>query len=106
MRCRERTLPVLSGTAVAVAVLAGCEVPSLEPRAAEELQLQVSEISGAAAEGEYEEALTSLEGLSVRLETALRRGEVSRSRADRISEAMAAVQLDLEAEIAAAEEAD
>lgn len=93
---------MLLGTAAAVAVLAGCEVPTLEPQAAEELQLQVSEISGAAAAGEYEEALTSLEGLSVRLETALRRGEVSRSRADRISEAMAAVHTDLEAEIAAA----
>ena len=102
MRCRERTLPVLLGTAVALAVLTGCEVPTLEPGAAEELQMQVSEISGAAAAGDYEEALTSLEGLPVRLETALRRGEVSRSRADRISEAIAAVRRDLQAEIAAA----
>ena len=98
MRCRGRTLPVILGTAVVVAALTGCEVPTLEPKAADELQQQVSEISEAAAAGEYEESLTGLDGLSARLETALRLGEVSRSRADRINGAIEAVRLSLETE--------
>lgn len=100
MRCRGRALPAILGTAVAAAALTGCEVPTLEPKAAEELQTQVSAVAEAAAAEEYEEALSALEGLSLRLETASQLGEVSRSRADRISEAIAAVRLNLETEIA------
>lgn len=88
------------GTAMAVTVLTGCEVPNLDPGAAEELQMHVFDVSDAAAAGEYEQALSALDDLSTRLETASRLGDVSPSRAERISTAIETVRLNLETEMA------
>ncbi|WAP51297.1 hypothetical protein OL239_15915 [Arthrobacter sp. ATA002] len=98
MRYRRGALAVAAGMA-AVAVLAGCEVPALEPKAAEELQAQVAEVSESAAAGDYEAALSALEELTVRLDAAEQLGEVSGTREDRISDAIAAVRLNLETEL-------
>lgn len=100
MRTPGGGLAVILGTAVAVTVLTGCNVPTLDPGAAEELQAHVSEVSDAAAAGEYEHALSALDELSVRLEAASRLGDVSPSREQRISTAIEAVRLNLETEIA------
>lgn len=93
-------LGVFLGTALALAALTGCEVPNLDPGAAEELQSQVFDVTDAAAAGEYEQALSALDELSVRLETATRLGDVSPSREERIRAAIDAVRLNLETEIA------
>ena len=90
---------VILGTALAVSLLTGCEVPTLEPGAAEELQSQVFEVTDAAAAGEYEQALAALDELSVRLDTASRLGDVSPSREERIRAAINAVRMNLETEI-------
>lgn len=100
MRHRRGWLLVASGTVIAVAALTGCEVSNLGPGAAEELQQQVSDVSEAAAAGSYEQALQALDDLTARLDTATRQGEVSLSRRERISDAMDAVRLSLETEIA------
>lgn len=92
-------LRVVLGTALAVTLLTGCEVPTLEPGAAEELQSQVFDVSEAAAAGEYEQALSALDELSVRLDTASRLGDVSPSREERIRTAIEAVRMNLETEI-------
>lgn len=104
MRHGRGGLPVVLGTAIALAALTGCEVQSLEPGGAEELQKQVSEVTEAAAAGHYEQALQALDDLSVRLDDATRQGEVSRSREERISDAIEAVRQDLETEIALEED--
>ena len=102
MRRRESRLRVLRAGVVVLAVtaLAGCEVPNIEQSAAEELQAAVAGVTDAAQAGKYEQALQDLEDLTVRLETATRQGDVSLSREERISAAIAAVRLDLETEIA------
>ncbi|MBP3037340.1 hypothetical protein J2M53_13910 [Arthrobacter sp. zg-ZUI100] len=91
---------VLAAGALVIAGVSGCEVPGIEPDAAQELQGQVSEVTDAAEEGNYEQALVSLDDLSLRLQTATRSGEVSLSRHERISGAIDAVRLTLETEIA------
>lgn len=100
MRRRAAGAPGALGALLALAVLTGCEAPSLEPGAAEELEQQVAVVTAAAAAGSYEEALRALDGLAVRVDTAARQGEVSLSRQERISEAIDAVRLNLETEIA------
>ena len=96
---RLRLVPAAAAL-LAVSVLAGCEVPGLEPDAAEELQGEVAEVTRDAETGEYEQALKDLDDLTVRLETATSQGDVSASREQRISTAIEAVRLDLETEIA------
>ena len=86
--------------ALVIALVSGCEVPGIEPDAAQELQSEVSEVTDAAEDGNYEQALVSLDDLSLRLETATRSGEVSLARHERISGAIDAVRLTLETEIA------
>lgn len=98
-RYRFRALAAVAAALVILA-LAGCEVPGIEPDAARELQGQVAEVSSAAADSDYEQALRALDDLSVRLDTATRSGEVSLTRHERISGAIDAVRLTLETEIA------
>ena len=95
----RRTL-VLAAAVLAISTLAGCEVPGIEPGTAEEFQAEVARVTTAAESGQYEQALRDLDDLTVRLDTATRQGEVSRSREERISAAIAAVRLDLQREIA------
>lgn len=93
-------VPLAAAALLAVAALTGCEVPGIEPGAAEELRGEVAAATEAAAAGEYEQALQDLDDLTVRLETATAQGEISVSRQERISAAIEAVRLNLETEIA------
>ncbi|MET4058883.1 hypothetical protein ABIB35_000412 [Arthrobacter sp. UYP6] len=97
---RRRSLLLSAVGLLAVAALTGCEVPGIEPGAAEELRSEVAVVTQAADAGEYERALRDLDDLTVRLQTATRQGDVSLGRQERISEAIKAVRLDLETEIA------
>lgn len=91
---------MLAVAAAVIVVLTSCEIPGIETGAAQELQGQVAEVTGAAEDGDYQQALQALDELSVRLDTATRAGEVSLSRHERISGAIEAVRLTLETEIA------
>lgn len=93
-------LRAILGAGLAVTLLTGCEVPTLEPAAAEELQSQVFEVTDDAASGDYEQALEALDELAVRLDTASQLGDVSPSREERIKAAIKAVRMNLETEIA------
>ncbi|WP_104161626.1 hypothetical protein [Arthrobacter sp. 9E16] len=96
---RRRTLSV-AGVLLAGTALSGCGFAALEPGAAEELRKEVASVTEAAHSGRYQEALRDLDNLAERLETAAEEGDVSQTREERISAAIDAVRLSLEAEIA------
>ncbi|MFJ7748798.1 hypothetical protein ACIQXM_02445 [Arthrobacter sp. NPDC097144] len=96
-----RGLRIIPAAALlAACALSGCEAPGIDSGAARELQGQVAEVAEAAAAGDYEAALEDLTGLSARLETAARHGEVSERRQERISAAIETVRLNLQTELA------
>ena len=90
----------MAGVLLAGTALSGCGFAALEPGAAEELRKEVAAVTEAAQSGRYQEALRDLDNLAERLETAAEEGDVSVTREERISAAIDAVRLSLEAEIA------
>ncbi len=79
--------------------LAGCTGVATEYPAttASALQQQVLATTSAAADGDYEAALTRLDELEVAVADALADGSISQARADSILAAIALVRADLEA---------
>lgn len=94
----RRLLTALLGAALALA-LAGCATATTDYPApvASALQQQVLDTTTAAADGDYESALTGLEELEVAVADALARGSISQPRADSILAAIALVRADLDA---------
>lgn len=93
-----RLLSALIGVALAL-TLAGCAGTATDysTPVASALQQQVLAATNAAAEGDYESALTRLDELEASVADALARGSISQARGDSILAAIALVRADLEA---------
>ncbi len=102
---RRRT--VIGAVVAAALLLGGCaNAPAYDPDTAEQLQQQVLDVTTASAEGAYDVARTGLLELEADARDAHARGLITAERLDSILAAIVLVTASLDAEIAAAEQAE
>jgi TolA-binding protein len=103
---KRRLIPQLLALALAGAALAGCAAtPDVSDTASQQLQESVRLVATRASEGDPSAAVTELDTLQSRLDSAVDSGDVSAERSQTIQAAIDLVRTDLAQKIADAEAA-